>query len=242
MPEEFITLDVVPDGDVSVVLERIELGEPSDTVPDSDAPAFPNAESHRTAEQERVIPLLVEHVRVHSRQPGFRGGVVLASRDHNRVSVYVRTDTSRIGSVEPAAGVVERAGVAHRTLDRRAFDLVWRDGHEKPAVVSPSHSPIVHFGLFAVLDDQADVLQQRIEAMAPLSLGTPGLISVNFHRSHDDQRFVNFGTWTTLADMAKLLDQPGFKDNAVYWAGLALFENDYSDVVAAIAAPVAASQ
>jgi hypothetical protein len=77
----------------------------------------------------------------------------------------------------------------------------------------------------------AEVDRRLAGSGAPASLATPGLRAVDFHRSHDGQRLINFGTWSTFDQFHVLLDQPGFTKGKKYWDGLATFENDYFDVI-----------
>ncbi|WP_290051884.1 hypothetical protein [Amycolatopsis solani] len=231
-----LTLQTTTDSNVVAVVERLELGEPVKTEPATAQP--PNRIPRRTDEQSRVLPTVVERVRQWHRNEGFRGAVVLASRDHNRITVYSRFDSGIGTATRPAPRVLTTDNaleVPARTLDWRTYDLMWRDGNEVPTVVSPQSTPVVHFGLFTVLDDQADTLLDRVAASAPASLVTPGLRTVNFHRSHDGQRLINFGTWSSFDQFHVLLDQPGFTNGKKYWDGLATFQNDYFDVVDLVA-------
>ncbi|MBM2619353.1 hypothetical protein JIG36_27755 [Actinoplanes sp. LDG1-06] len=211
-------------------VERLKLGEPTAEHAGPVPPQLPNRVPTRTAEQTLALPAVIDMARRRTRTEGFRGAVVLASRDHNRITVYSQYDAGARPPA-PVAGAVEEAGIPVRTLDRRTYDLVWRAGHEDPTIVSLRRSPLVHFGLFTVLDNQADALLAKIEASAPASLVTPGLRTINFHRSHDAQRMINFGTWSTFDEMHVLLDQPGFTPGEKYHHGLAVFENDYFDVI-----------
>jgi heme-degrading monooxygenase HmoA len=234
MKSATVTLDITADSQIVTVLERLELGEPEETDCARDIPQPPSAHPRRTPEQAHVLPHIVDHVRSWRRDAGFRGAVVLSSRDHNRISVYTRFDVGTELVSRPAPRVldtVEAQDVPVRTLDWRTYDLMWRDGHEAPTTVSLSHTPLVHFGLFTVLDGQADALLEKIESSAPASLATPGLRTVNFHRSHDCERMVNFGTWSSFEQFQTLLSQPGFAAGEKYWSGLATFQNDYFDVV-----------
>jgi hypothetical protein len=228
-----LTLRTTADSHVVAVIERLELGAPEEIDPAAGAQP-PRRIPRRTDEQSLVLPLVTETVRGWRRLKGFRGAAVLASRDHNRITVYSRFDAG-IGTAErPAPRVLDSddaLAVPARTLDRRTYDLRWRDGKETPTVVSLRHTPVVHFGLFTVLGDQADALLGRVAASAPASLVTPGLRAINFHRSHDGQRLINVGTWSSFDQFQVLLDQPGFTTGRKYWEGLATFENDYFDVV-----------
>ncbi|GAA1875197.1 hypothetical protein GCM10009836_65550 [Pseudonocardia ailaonensis] len=234
-----LTLTAGPE--VVAVVERLELGEPAPAAPGPTAPQPPHAVPYRAPEQVRVLPDVIEHVRGLRSVPGFRGAIVLAGRDHNRISVYSRFDAGTGSADRPVLDTVTARGVPARTLDTRAYELVWQDGEEPPALVSIAHTPLVHFGLFTVLDGRTDALLDKVAASAPASLVTPGLRTVNFHRSLDGERLVNVGTWSTFDHFATLLRQPGFTSAEKYWAGLATFENDYFDVVEVVEDPTAGS-
>src|SRR6185436_8792535 len=118
-------------------------------------------------EQARVLPAIRETVRQWRHDPRFRGAVVLASRDHNRVTIYSRFEA---GATPRVLEHDDALGVPARTLDWRAYDLMWRDGNEPTTLVSLRHTPVVHFGLFTVLDDQSEALLDKVRASAPNSL------------------------------------------------------------------------
>jgi hypothetical protein len=224
-----LTLQLTATSGVITQIERIELGEPEQSAP-ATTPQPPSRVPHRTEEQGHALPAAVDQVRGWRRHQGFRGAAVLASRDHNRISVYSQFDSGS-GTAPGVLESVRALGIQAGTLDRRPYDLMWRAGAETPTVISLRHSPVLHFGLFTVLDDQSDALLDRVEASAPASLVTPGLRTVNFHRSHDRQRLINVGTWSSFEDFHVLLDQPGFAAGQKYWEGLATFENDYFDLI-----------
>lgn len=224
-----MALRTTADSGVFAVIERLELGVPEEVASSAGAQP-PNRAPRRTEEQSLALPVASLKARTWRRSEGFCGAVVLASRDHNRISVYSRFVTG-VAVPPPVLDSADALGVAARSLDRRSYDLMWRDGNEDPAIVSLSHTPVVHFGLFTVLDNQSEALLDRVAAAAPASLVTPGLRAINFHRSHDGQRLVNFGTWSSFDEFHVLLDQPGFATGEKYWKGLATFQNDYFDVV-----------
>ncbi|WP_236795642.1 hypothetical protein [Amycolatopsis sp. GM8] len=64
-----------------------------------------------------------------------------------------------------------------------------------------------------------------IDGRADASLATPGLRTINFHRSHDRERMINFGMWSSFAS------------NEKYRSGLATFQNDYFDLVDVVEDP-----
>jgi hypothetical protein len=237
-----LTLSTTADSNIVALIERLELGEPAPIAPGPAGPQPPNTDPRRSPAQIRILPSVVEHVRAWRHDTGFRGAIVLAGRDHNRISVYSRFDAGTQLSGRPAARVLQTVaaqGIQARTLDWRSYDAVWRDGNETATVVSLDQTPLVHFGLFTVLDGQADALLGKIDASASASLVTPGLRTINFHRSHDRERIINFGTWSSFEHFQTLLSQPGFVSGQKYWTGLATFQNDYFDVIDIVEDPAA---
>lgn len=244
MTSPTVTLSTTADSKVVALIERLELGEPEASWSGPEAPRPPSPDPRRTPEQIRALPGVVDQVHGWRRDAGFRGAIVLASRDHNRVSVYSRFDAGTERAGRPAPRVLDTLvvqGIPARTLDFRTYHLAWRDGNDTSTVVSLDQTSLVHFGLFTVLDGKADALLHKVEACAPASLLTPGLRTINFHRSRDGERLINLGTWSTFEHFQTLLGQPGFANNEKYWRGLATFQNDYFDVVAVVEDVVAVS-
>ncbi|WP_236795641.1 hypothetical protein [Amycolatopsis sp. GM8] len=89
-----LTLGTTADSKVVAMIERLELGEPAGIEPTLAAPQPPSTDPRRTPEQFRVLPSVVDHVRGWSKDAGFHGAIVLASRDHNRLTVYSRFDAA----------------------------------------------------------------------------------------------------------------------------------------------------
>ena len=172
-----LTLRTTAESKVVAVVERLQLGRSAGADPAAGAPQPPNRHPRRTQEQSAVLPAVAEQVRGRRGEDGFRGAAILASRYHNRLTVYRLFDAGVRNTGLPSPRVlptIEALGVPVQTLDWRTSDMVWRDGNEAPTVVSLRHTPVVHFGLFTVLDDRADALLATIQAGAPASLTTPG--------------------------------------------------------------------
>lgn len=103
---------------------------------------------------------------------------------------------------------------------------------DPPTLVSAEQTPCAHFGVFRVARDRQNRMIDRARAHAPDSLSTPGLRTINFHRSLDGLQVVNLGTWVDFDGFASLLQRPGFRDDNLYWQGVADFEPAFFDVVA----------
>lgn len=169
----------------------------------------------------------------------FVGAVVLRSRDKERggLSVYsqwhgLATDT--LDEPPPAARSLRAPMAKFRMLDTRSYIVEFtrqahpQTGHTR---VSMRATPFAHFGIFDVTRENQDVLMDRAVISAPKSLGSPGLLAINFHRSVDGTQIVNLGTWNSLEKFDELLKQPGFKDQNQYFKGIADFMPDFFDVI-----------
>ncbi|SER16432.1 putative quinol monooxygenase [Lentzea albida] len=96
-------------------------------------------------------------------------------------------------------------------------------------------TPLAHFGVFSVNPDDQERMLELARKHAPDSLGTPGLLGVNFHRSLDGGQVVNLGAWTTFGGFDELLGRAGFRDEEVYWQDVAEFRPHFFAVVDVVA-------
>ncbi|MET0475733.1 MAG: hypothetical protein ABW001_13970 [Mycobacterium sp.] len=170
-----------------------------------------------------------------SRREDFVGAVLLAGR-HGELVVYSQwrsqAEPPHVISPEWSTAPALSGLVA---VDARTFAVDFSAPNAVSAVAL-SQTPRAHFGVFTV--DATD--QQRMLDLArrhaPNSLGTPGLIAINFHRSLDGRRVINLGLWTGFDEFHDLLTRPGFTDGEQYWLDVAGFRPHYFDVAAVIAA------
>ncbi|MDR7275628.1 hypothetical protein [Catenuloplanes atrovinosus] len=225
---------ILEDRDLVAVLERFEFGDPG---PDKPSIAPPTRTPSVRPEQRAALDAVLAHLeRDHSFHKDAVAGVVLLGRDHNRLAVYTQWRTPDSGPpVEvPApwsvADVLLRAEPTTRVLETRTYTVEFTLGHRQPRHARRLGGPLVHFGMFSFPPAEQDVLLGLARQHAPGSLVTPGLTSVNFHRSLDRTRALNLGVWESFDNFMKLLDQPGFTDEQVYWEGVAQFHPDYFDV------------
>ncbi|MFC3454768.1 hypothetical protein [Amycolatopsis speibonae] len=124
-------------------------------------------------------------------------------------------------------------------LESRTYKVVFverSDGVDKPTEVSADATPLAHFGMFTVSTDKQARMIELARRYAPNSLTTPGLTAIDFHRSLDGTRVVNFGLWTTFDSFDSLLDKDGFENEAPYWTGVADFQPDFFDIATVEAA------
>lgn len=183
--------------------------------------------------------------RVWKSDPTFVGAVLLRSRSEGGVAKYIKRGGvscyaqwkgSAGGEGElPSPRSLREALPGHQVLNSRAYtvEFTGQAGPGGPPTrVSVRGTPYAHFGLFGVTRENQDVLLDRARESAPKSLGSPGLIAIDFHRSTDGLHVVNLGVWSTLDEFEALLDRPGFKDRDEYYKDIAEFEPDFFDVVA----------
>ena len=102
------------------------------------------------------------------------------------------------------------------------------------STLSTEQTPRAHFGVFSMEVQEQEHLLELARRHAPDSIGTTGLTSINFHRSLDGAQVVNLGTWTDFDGFSQLLSRSGFRDDDVYWEGVAEFRPHYFDVVAIV--------
>lgn len=178
-------------------------------------------------------------------QPLFVAAVLLRSRESDGVSCY--SQWKRPAGVAPDAPVPSQSLASalklFELLDTRTYSV---DFSAHPVSIAPvtlisfERTPCAHFGLFTVKHDAQNRMLELARGNAPRALGTPGLVAINFHRSLDGMRVVNFGLWASLDEFDALVQRPGFKDDDLYWTDVADFQHDFLDVVSITTARVVA--
>ena len=168
--------------------------------------------------------------------------VLLRSRSGSGLSCYAQWDRSP-GEDEPGAPSRSLAPAlpTHLVVDSRTYSVEF-SAHPAfvapPTLASMERTPFAHFGIFTVTRENQNRMVDRARANAPKALGTPGLMAINFHRSLDSLRVVNLGLWFSLDDFDASIQRPGFRDDDLYWEGVADFQPDFFDVVAITTAQV----
>lgn len=84
---------------------------------------------------------------------------------------------------------------------------------------------LLHLGEFRLLPENQPRLVALEAEIPAISLQHPDLLCVNFHRSLDGTRTMNYGFWSTLDRFDRLLTEERFAPVRDYWRGLA--ENEF---------------
>ncbi len=209
------TARILQDQDVVTVIERF------------DVPA---------AEQPEAVGRATDHIaRGWKDDSEFVAAVLLRGRERGGITSYSQWKQPVDGSAPatvPGAWSLEATLPTFTMLDSRTYTVEFTDSANPPTLVSLDQTPLAHFGIFSLAGENQDRLLDLARENAPRSLQvTPGLISINFHRSVDGTQVINLGTWNTFDHINALLQQPGFRDNSPYWSGVADFQPDFFDVV-----------
>jgi quinol monooxygenase YgiN len=168
----------------------------------------------------------------------FVGAILLRSRDRGGVACYSQWQRPADGA-SPATPTASRSLAAtlptFQLVDSRTYTVEFTDRADSvalPVQVSIEQTPYAHFGIFSVTREHQDRLLDLARENAPKSLTTPGVVAIDFHRSIDGLQVINLGVWTTFDDFNTLTQQPGFREDNLYWEGVADFSFDCFDVVA----------
>jgi hypothetical protein len=168
-----------------------------------------------------------------SKAGGFTGAVLLAGQ---RGEVVLYSQWATAGN--PPAEMAAEWSLAPALPDLDRVDgRTYRVDFSAPRPVSEislPKTPRAHFGVFTVAPENQERLLVLASEYAPKSMGTPGLLAVNFHGSLDGHRVINLGLWSDFEGFGELEKRPGFVDAGNYWDGVAGFRPQYFDVVAVV--------
>jgi hypothetical protein len=85
------------------------------------------------------------------------------------------------------------------------------------ADLSLTEGRLLHLGEFPVKPSLQEQLVAEERRIAPLALQHPDLLAVNFYRSLDGSRTMNYGFWQKLDYFDLLLKEPLFEPVRTYW-------------------------
>lgn len=231
LPNITTTMTVSQDPGIVTVIERFDMA------PDLQAKAVQLAEDH------------ISHV--WKNEPGFVGAALLRCRNRGGLSCYAQWRRPSDGSPPTAPDAPAAAQslaealemfrtTSFRRMDSRTYTLDFSgsaDGVALPSLISLAKTPCAHFGVFSVTPESQNRLLDLARGYGPRSLITPGIQSINFHRSLDGKRVINLGLWADFDGWDDLLKQPGFDGKDMYWEqAVDDWQPDFFDVVAVQAA------
>ena len=171
--------------------------------------------------------------------PDFIGAALLRGRDHDGISCYAQWKRSG-GNMTPDAPPASQSMSALSTfklLESRTFSMDFTEHAQaevEPTQISMEKTLFVHYGLFSVKPENQNRVVDLGRGNSTQSMGTPGLLSISWHRSLDGKMIVNLGTWSNFDGLEQLSHQEGFKldSDEVYWKGWADWKAELFDVVA----------
>lgn len=171
--------------------------------------------------------------------PNFVGAALFRGRDHDGISCYAQWKRSG-GSMTPDAPPASQSLSAlsmFKMLESRTFSIDFTEHAQadaEPTQISMEKTPFTHYGLFSVKPENQNRVVDLGRGNSTQSMGAPGLLSINWHRSLDGKMIVNLGTWSNFDGLGQLNQQEGFKldSGEVYWKGWADWEAELFDVVA----------
>lgn len=153
-------------------------------------------------------------------QPECVSGSVNHSLDGERIMCYLQWRTEQAYTDFMESG---QAYSGFDLSDSHVYEVVVSKPDNADLTIEPGR--LLHLGEFRLLpEDQSRLVALEAEIPA-ISLQHPDLLCVNFHRSLDGTRTMNYGFWNTLEHFDKLLTEERFAPVRDYWRGLA--ENEF---------------
>ncbi len=220
------TMTVAQDPDIVTIIERFDMAMDL---------------------QGEAVELAEDHIaQAWKNESGFVGAALLRCRNRGGLSCYAQWKRPSDGSpptvpdaptaAQSLAGALEMfRTTSFRRMDSRTYTLDFSasaDGVALPSLISLATTPCAHFGVFSVTRESQNHLLDLARGYGPRSLITPGIQSINFHRSLDGKRVINLGLWADFDGWDELLKQPGFEGKDMYWEhAVDDWQPDFFDVV-----------
>ncbi|MGW6796423.1 antibiotic biosynthesis monooxygenase [Streptomyces chartreusis] len=231
------TLRVRAEATVVTAIERFSPADPArpaTPVEDMSTVTYPPAAGGEPeSKRPEVLAAAARLEQVLSKTRGFAGGLLLAGQK-GEVVLYSQWETAG----DPPTEVPPEWSIAPAVPELDRIDgrtcVVNFSAPDAFSEVSLARTPKAHFGVFTVAPENQEKLLELARENAPNSMGTPGLLAVNFHRSLDGHRVLNLGLWSDFDGFGKLNDRPGFTPAAKYWEGVSGFRPHYFDVATVV--------
>jgi hypothetical protein len=153
-------------------------------------------------------------------QPECVSGSMNRSLDGERVMCYLqwKTDQAYTDFMESEQGYSE-----FNLSDSHVYEVAVSKPDDADLTIEQGR--LLHLGEFRLLPENQPRLVALEAEIPAISLQHPDLLCVNFHRSLDGTRTMNYGFWNTLEHFDKLLTEERFAPVRDYWRGLA--ENEF---------------
>ncbi|MBD1852165.1 antibiotic biosynthesis monooxygenase [Leptolyngbya sp. FACHB-711] len=147
-------------------------------------------------------------------------GSVNRSLDGERVMCYLqwKTEQAYIDFIESEQGYS-----GFNLLDSHVYEVVVSQPDDADLTIKAGR--LLHLGEFRLSPENQPRLVALEAEIPPISLQHSDLLCVNFHRSLDGTRTMNYGFWSTLEHFNRLLSEERFAPVRDYWRGLA--ENEF---------------
>jgi len=171
--------------------------------------------------QQELIQELSNHLQSLVRdQSGCVSGSVNRSLDGERVMCYLqwKIEQAYTDFMESQQGYS-----GFDLLDSHVYEVAVSKPDDADLTIKPGR--LLHLGEFRLLPENQPRLIALEAEIPAISLQHPDLLCVNFHRSLDETRTMNYGFWSTLEHFDKLLTEEQFTPVRDYWRGLA--ENEF---------------
>jgi hypothetical protein len=160
-------------------------------------------------------------------QSGCASGSIHRSLDGERVMCYLQWHTN-----QAYTDFMTSQGYKEFDLfDSHLYEVVVSQPEQADLTIRPGR--LLHLGEFRLLPENQPRLVALEAEIPAISLQHPDLLCVNFHRSLDGTRTMNYGFWSTLERFELLLTEERFTPVRDYWRGLAENEFHVYEVVSA---------
>jgi Antibiotic biosynthesis monooxygenase len=177
--------------------------------------------------QQELIEKLSSYVQsIVKSQPECASSSVNRSLDGERVMCYLQWKTQQAYTDFME---LQHGYSGFDLLDSHVYEVVVSKPDDADLTIKPGR--LLHLGEFRLLPENQPRLVALEAEIPAISLQHPDLLCVNFHRSLDETRTMNYGFWSTLEHFDKLLTEERFAPVRDYWRGLAENEFHIYDVV-----------
>lgn len=177
--------------------------------------------------QQEAIANLSSYVKnLVQTQVGCASSSVNRSLDGERVMCYLQWHTADAYKdfIDLQSGYSE-----FDLLDSHVYEVAVSQPEDADLTIQSGR--LLHLGEFRLLPENQPRLVALEAEIPPVAFKHPDILSVNFHRSLDGTRTMNYGLWSTLERFNLLLTEDEFAPIREYWRELAETEFHLYEVV-----------